>query len=74
MDMKKENLQMDGRLKDAAASDALRRWFGHAPARGEEFCRRCDAELDANCPIVSAWSLENFMNCDKVEIQGKKSA
>lgn len=46
--MKKENLQMDGWLKNAAPSDVLRRWFGHDPAKWEEFCRRYDAELEAN--------------------------
>lgn len=46
--MKKENLQMDGWLKDVAPSDALRRWFGHDPAKWEGFCRRYDAELEAN--------------------------
>lgn len=46
--MKKENLQMDGWLKNAAPSDVLRRWFGHDPAKWEEFCHRYDAELEAN--------------------------
>ncbi len=49
---KKENLQMDGWLKDVAPSDELRRWFGHDPAKWKEFCRRYDAELKAN---VEAW-------------------
>jgi uncharacterized protein YeaO (DUF488 family) len=46
--IKKEALQMDGWLKDAAPSDALRRWFGHDPSKWEEFCRRYDAELHNN--------------------------
>jgi uncharacterized protein YeaO (DUF488 family) len=46
--MKKEDLQIDGWLKDAAPGDALRRWFGHDPAKWEEFCRRYDAELEIN--------------------------
>ena len=49
--MKKENLPMDGWLKDVAPSDALRRWFGHDPAKWEEFCCRYDAELE---PLISA--------------------
>ena len=32
---------------NVAPSDALRRWFGHDPARWEEFQRRYFAELDA---------------------------
>ena len=50
--MKKENLSIDGWLKDLAPSDTLRHWFGHDPARWEEFCRLYDAELEAN---AEAW-------------------
>ncbi len=39
-------------LRDAGPSDALRRWFGHDPARWEEFRRRYRAELEAR---PSAW-------------------
>lgn len=46
--MKKENLQLDGWLKDVAPSDALRHWFGHDPDKWDEFCLRYDAELKAN--------------------------
>ncbi|ROO86986.1 uncharacterized protein YeaO (DUF488 family) [Actinocorallia herbida] len=35
-------------LKDVAPSNELRRWYGHAPEREEEFGRRYLAELD--CP------------------------
>lgn len=35
-------------LKDVAPSTALRKWFGHDPARWAEFRRRYFAELDAN--------------------------
>ncbi|MGQ0695971.1 MAG: DUF488 domain-containing protein [Nitrospiraceae bacterium] len=38
--------RLDGWLKDAAPSDELRRWFGHEPAKWEEFRRRYLAELD----------------------------
>ena len=46
--IKKENLPLDGWLKDVAPSDELRRWFGHDPLRWEEFQQRYFAELDAN--------------------------
>lgn len=46
--MKKESLQMNEWLKEVAPSDGLRHWFGHDPAKWEEFCRRYDAELNAN--------------------------
>ncbi len=45
--VKKESLHHDGWLKEVAPSDALRRWFGHEPAKWNEFCRRYRAELDA---------------------------
>ena len=44
--MKKDRLRLDGWLKDAAPSSALRRWFGHDPAKWDEFRRRYAAELD----------------------------
>jgi len=44
--MKKEALHMEGWLKDVAPSDALRRWYGHDPAKWAEFRRRYTAELD----------------------------
>lgn len=50
--MKKEVLRLDGWVKAAAPSDGLRRWFGHDPARWDEFRRRYFAELDAN---PAAW-------------------
>lgn len=44
--MKKENLRMDGWLKDVAPSGDLRRWFGHDPEKWGEFQRRYWTELD----------------------------
>lgn len=44
--MKKESLKMDGWIKDVAPSDALRHWFGHEPAKWEEFQQRYTAELE----------------------------
>jgi uncharacterized protein YeaO (DUF488 family) len=43
--LKKEALALDLWLKDIAPSPELRRWFGHDPAKWEEFCRRYWAEL-----------------------------
>lgn len=43
--VKKESLQLVAWLKDLAPSNALRRWFGHDPARWIEFRRRYRAEL-----------------------------
>jgi uncharacterized protein YeaO (DUF488 family) len=43
--LKKEAVALDLWLKDVAPSPELRRWFGHDPARWEEFCRRYWLEL-----------------------------
>jgi uncharacterized protein YeaO (DUF488 family) len=45
--LKKEDCRLDGWLKDLAPSAALRRWFGHDPARWEAFQRKYFQELDA---------------------------
>jgi uncharacterized protein YeaO (DUF488 family) len=45
--MKKDDLALDGWLKDVAPSAGLRRWFAHDPAKWAEFRRRYRAELDA---------------------------
>lgn len=43
--IKKEALALDQWCKELAPSTALRQWFGHDPARWEEFERRYAAEL-----------------------------
>jgi len=45
--IKKEDLPVDAWLRDIAPSRELRRWFGHDPARWDEFRRRYLSELDA---------------------------
>jgi uncharacterized protein YeaO (DUF488 family) len=44
--LKKEALEIKEWLKDVAPSTALRKWFGHEPAKWEEFQRRYFDELD----------------------------
>ena len=41
----KDDAKLDGWLKEIAPSDALREWFGHDPARWEEFRKRYREEL-----------------------------
>jgi uncharacterized protein YeaO (DUF488 family) len=41
----KANAAIDRWLKDVAPSTALRQWFGHDPARWEEFRQRYAAEI-----------------------------
>jgi uncharacterized protein YeaO (DUF488 family) len=43
----KENARLDEWARQLAPSSELRRWFGHDPARFEEFRRRYSAELAA---------------------------
>jgi len=43
--LSKSAASVDHWLKELAPSAALRRWFGHDPARWEEFRRRYEAEL-----------------------------
>ncbi len=50
--IKKEDLGSTDWLRDVAPSDGLRKWFGHDPARWEQFRRRYEAELNAN---PAAW-------------------
>ena len=44
--VRKADLELDAWRRDLAPSAELRRWFGHDPARWEEFQRRYAAELD----------------------------
>ena len=46
--MRKDALKMDAWNKDVAPSPELRRWFGHDPARWQEFKSRYSSELDGN--------------------------
>lgn len=46
--VKKEQLHMDGWVKNVAPSDDLRRWFGHDPAKWDEFRCRYRSELEKN--------------------------
>ena len=49
----KQALALDDWLKDVAPSDGLRRWFGHDPAKWDEFRRRYQAELNA---VPDSWA------------------
>jgi len=42
----KEEAKIDRWEKDLAPTNELRRWFGHDPAKWEEFLRRYRAELE----------------------------
>jgi len=42
----KERASVDLWLKDVAPSTELRKWFGHDPAKWEQFCKRYRVELE----------------------------
>jgi uncharacterized protein YeaO (DUF488 family) len=42
----RDDLQIDAWLKDLAPSTGLRKWFGHDPARWDEFRKRYARELE----------------------------
>ncbi len=44
--LKREDARLDEWLREIAPSDELRRWFGHDPARWEEFQTRYRRELE----------------------------
>ncbi len=44
--VKRESLNLAGWVKEAAPSNSLRQWYGHDPAKWQEFQRRYFAELD----------------------------
>lgn len=56
--VKKANLKINGWLKDAAPSSALRKWYRHDPKKWPEFRRRYFAELHAHSrawrPLLAA--------------------
>ena len=43
--LRKDQLRMDGWLKDSAPSSELRTWFSHDPAKWAEFQKKYRAEL-----------------------------
>jgi uncharacterized protein YeaO (DUF488 family) len=46
--LRRDGARIDLWLKDVAPSAALRTWWGHDPARGDEFAARYRAELREN--------------------------
>jgi len=49
----KEKAALDLWLKEIAPSTELRKWFGHDPARWDEFRERYGRELDGNSEAVT---------------------
>ena len=50
----KEKAKIDHWAKDISPSNELRKWYGHDPAKWDEFRKRYFAELDRNTAGVEA--------------------
>jgi len=50
--MKKDRLEADEWLKDAAPSNELRKWYAHDPVKWEAFRRRYFDELDQKPEVI----------------------
>lgn len=50
--LSKEKAKIDHWLKDVAPSTALRKWFGHDPAKWVEFQKRYRAELKGSAALA----------------------
>lgn len=48
----KKDAALDQWMKEIAPSTDLRKWFGHDPARWNEFCRRYREELHGNADLL----------------------
>jgi uncharacterized protein YeaO (DUF488 family) len=62
--MTKERVHADLWLKDAAPSTDLRKWFGHDPAKWNEFRNRYFSELD-NTKGLPAFSIKEKYSLTK---------
>jgi uncharacterized protein YeaO (DUF488 family) len=51
------SVRLDEWAKDLAPSTALRTWYGHDPARFDEFAHRYQEELGAPGPVTAADSM-----------------
>ena len=49
----KERASVDLWLKDVTPSTELRKWFGHDPAKWEQFCKRYRVELEQRKDAVN---------------------
>jgi uncharacterized protein YeaO (DUF488 family) len=49
----RDALDLDDWITDVAPSTALRKWFGHDPAKWDDFRRRYFAELDAQPEAIA---------------------
>ena len=78
----KERAAIDQWMKDISPSTELRKWFGHDPARWDEFCRRYAKEVHQHAelldqlrsraregPITLVYSAHDEKHNDAVELR-----
>ena len=65
-ELRKENAGIDYWLKEIAPTTELRKWFGHDPAKWEEFKNRYRRELQANPEAVA--DLHQWMKKGRVTL------
>lgn len=64
----KEKLRIDQWLKEVAPSTALRKWFGHDPARWEEFRDRYRQELNAPAAAAALATLAHYATTGRLTL------
>jgi uncharacterized protein YeaO (DUF488 family) len=64
----KAELRIDAWARDLAPSDELRRWFGHDPARWEEFRARYRRELEAGEGAAAVDALLHQVDAGRVTL------
>ena len=57
--LSKEVAEIDEWIKEIAPSDELRKWFGHDPARWQEFRNKYKDELRAKRELIAKLKLES---------------
>jgi uncharacterized protein YeaO (DUF488 family) len=57
--VRKDNAAIDEWLKEIAPSNELRKWFGHDPARWEEFRKRYAKELESKRDLLKRLQAES---------------
>jgi len=58
--LKREDARLDDWLREVAPGDELRRWFGHDPARWEEFQARYRHELEDEAHVAALKKLREL--------------
>ena len=66
--LSKERARIDLWLKEIAPSNELRTWFGHDPAKFDEFRRRYEAELTSDTGQAALTRLRQLANQQQVTL------